>query len=45
MNHRLTFLVVLALLALILGPAFAGDFFERNNLAIDGYDPVPVSRR
>ena len=40
MNYRLTFLIVLAVLTFLMGAAFAGEYFERNNLAIDGYDPV-----
>jgi YHS domain-containing protein len=40
MNHRLTFLVVLALLVFNVGSTFAGEYFERDGVAIDGYDPV-----
>lgn len=40
MDHRRTFLVVLALFAFVLGSAFAGEYFEYGGLAIDGYDPV-----
>ncbi len=40
MNHRMTMLVFTAVFALVIGSASAGEFFERNNLAIDGHDPV-----
>jgi YHS domain-containing protein len=40
MYYRLTVMVFTALLMFLTGPIFAGQFFERNNLAIDGYDPV-----
>ena len=40
MNHRLTFLVVLTLLAFLIGPALAGEYFEKDGVAISGYDPV-----
>ena len=40
MNHRRAFLVVLTLLAFVIGPAFAGEYFEKDGVAISGYDPV-----
>lgn len=40
MYYRLTVMVFTALLMFMTGPIFADQFFERNNLAIEGYDPV-----
>ena len=40
MDHRRIILVVTALLAFVISPAFAGEYFERDGVAIGGYDPV-----
>lgn len=40
MYYRLIVMVFTALLMFLTGPIFAGQFFERNGLAIDGHDPV-----
>ncbi len=40
MNQRVVLWVFTALLTFVSGPAFAGEYFERDGIAIGGYDPV-----
>lgn len=40
MNHRIVLLVITVFLICAVSSVFAGEYFERNGLAIDGYDPV-----
>ncbi len=40
MNHRMARFVFTAVFGLAIGSASAGEFFEKEDLAIDGYDPV-----
>jgi hypothetical protein len=40
MNQRMALWVFTALLTFVSGPAFAGEYFERDGVSIGGYDPV-----
>lgn len=40
MNQRIVLLVVTVFLTCAVSSVLAGEYFERNNIAIDGYDPV-----
>jgi YHS domain-containing protein len=40
MTRRMALLLVIPILLAAIGSASAGGLFERNGLAIDGYDPV-----
>jgi YHS domain-containing protein len=40
MNQRMALWVFSALLILVVGPVFAGEYFEKDGVAIRGYDPI-----
>jgi YHS domain-containing protein len=40
MNQRMALWVFTALLTFVIWPAFAGEYFEKDGVAISGYDPV-----
>lgn len=40
MNQRMALWVFTALLTFVIGPVFAGEYFEKDGVAIRGYDPI-----
>jgi YHS domain-containing protein len=40
MNQRMALWVFTVLLTFVIGPAFAGEYFEKDGVAIRGHDPI-----